>query len=115
MTIRPDAGVVLGRLWIPVVGVVLIVFGPRRRRDPSRNSHGTVLIVVGAVLLVVGMFGALLVMANAVGTSVQPAPGSSHESALLGAGEQLVHPVDCALPGGRRVATLAGPARQQRQ
>jgi len=61
-------GVVLGRLLIPLVGVVLIVLGLRRRRNPSIDSQGTVLIVVGAVVLVLGVFGALAATANAGGT-----------------------------------------------
>ncbi len=60
------AGEIFGRfLLIPLIAVVLLVLGLRRQRDPSRRFGGTVLVVCGAVLLVLGLFGALLTVVNA--------------------------------------------------
>lgn len=60
-----NAGAVVGRLLFPLIGVVLIVIGSRRRRDPSTSSRGTGLIVGGAVLLVLGVLGVLAALATA--------------------------------------------------
>jgi len=65
-----SAGVVFSRLLFPLVGVVLIVLGVRRRRDPSSGSRGTVLIVAGVVLLALLALTAIRILANAVGTGV---------------------------------------------
>lgn len=60
------AGEIFGRfLLIPLIGLVLLVLGLRRQRDPSGRSSGTVLIVCGAVVLVLGLFGGLLTVVRA--------------------------------------------------
>ena len=58
------AGAVVGRLLIPLLGVVLIVLGSRRRQDRSTSSRGTGLIVAGAVLLALGVLGVLAGLAT---------------------------------------------------
>jgi len=55
------AGRVVGTLLIPVLGVILLVVGLRRRNDHSTPARGTALIVGGGVLLgpaVLGLVGA---------------------------------------------------------
>lgn len=54
-------GYVLGTLVFPVLGIVLIVLGSRRRSDPQGRSRrsGTVLFVLGIVLLVLSLLGIL--------------------------------------------------------
>jgi hypothetical protein len=58
------AGAVVGRLLFPLIGMVLIVLGSRRRRDRSTSSRGTGLIVGGAVLLALGVLGVLAGLAS---------------------------------------------------
>lgn len=53
------AGAVVGRLLFPVLGIVLLVLGQRRRRDASTSSRGTGLIVAGAVILTLSVLGLL--------------------------------------------------------
>ena len=58
-----QAGALLGRLVLPLVGVLLVVLGTRRRnaarRSPQPGSPGRALIVTGWVVVVLGVLGAL--------------------------------------------------------
>ena len=64
-------GALTGRLLIPVLGIVLIVIGNRKkaaaRRSPQPHAAGKGLIITGWVLLVPGVLGAL-----AAGASTAP-------------------------------------------
>ncbi len=66
-----QAGALVGRLLLPVLGIVLVVLGNRRRaaarRSPVPQSTGKGLRVTGWVLVVVGVLGAL-----AAGVSTAP-------------------------------------------
>lgn len=69
------AGATFGRLLFPVLGLVLLVLGLRRRSDPSTPSRGTGLIVAGAVLLV-------LSFVNVAGLTAQSGPPDASALAL---------------------------------
>jgi len=58
-----QAGAILGRLLLPVIGIVLIVLGNRKRAAARQSavpqSTGKGLRITGWVLVVVGVLGAL--------------------------------------------------------
>ena len=58
-----QAGAVVGRLLLPVLGVVLLVVGFRRRdaarRSPVPQSDGKGLRIAGWIVLAVGVLGFL--------------------------------------------------------
>ena len=67
MIITADAaeqvGAIFGRLLLPIIGIVLIVLGNRKRASARRSavptSTGKGLRITGWVLVVVGVLGAL--------------------------------------------------------
>jgi hypothetical protein len=64
------AGVVFGRVFVPALGALLLVFGLRRRRDRSTPSRDKGLMTAGSVLLflgVLGLLGALTAAASSTG------------------------------------------------
>ena len=63
------AGVVFGRLLLPLLGAVLLVFGLRRRRDQSTPSRGKGLMTAGSILLVLGVLGLLSALTVVAGSS----------------------------------------------
>jgi hypothetical protein len=63
------AGVVFGRLFVPVLGALLLVFGLRRRRDQSTPSRGKGLMTAGSILLLLGVLGLLGALTAAAGST----------------------------------------------
>jgi Na+-translocating ferredoxin:NAD+ oxidoreductase RnfE subunit len=64
-----QAGAVFGRLLIPLIGIVLIVLGRRKKaaaqRSPVPRSSGKALVIIGWVLVVLGVLGALAAVSTA--------------------------------------------------
>ena len=64
-----SAGVIFGRLFLPVLGALLLVFGLLRRRDQSTPSRGKRLMIVGSILLLLGVLGLLGALTAAAGST----------------------------------------------
>ena len=58
-----QAGALVGRLVLPLIGVLLVVLGTRKRnaarRSPQPGSSGRALVITGWVVVVLGVLGAL--------------------------------------------------------
>jgi hypothetical protein len=60
------AGAVFGRLLIPLLGVVLLALGLRRRLNQATPSRGKGLLTAGSILLCLGLLGALAAAAASI-------------------------------------------------